>query len=181
MSARRLIVGSDGRAKVFRPLPEPARRAAREAGIRAYEEGRFFEAHELLEPSWMGSPDPAERDLDQGLIKLAAAYVHAGRGNALGMRKNLLGAQRRLAAVVHEHGDAGMRAAGTARLDATEMLRLVEGTLARLGARVAARLPPGDEVPWQAADLLAMIPPPPIPRLPPPAVRQRAGRSTVAS
>ncbi len=161
--APQVIVGSDGRAKVYRPLPEDARRAAREAGIRAYGEGRFFEAHELMEPAWMGSPDPAERDLDQGLIKLAAAYVHAGRGNALGMRKNLLGAQRRLAAVVHGHGGTGAQAARRARVDAGETLRLVEDRLASLEA-LAARRRLGGEQTQAEDDLLELIRPPEIPR-----------------
>jgi hypothetical protein len=142
------IVDSDGRAKVYRPLELSARRAAREAGIAAFEDGRFFEAHELMEPAWMGSPEPAERDLDQGLIKLAAAYVHAGRGNALGMRKNLAGARRRLAAVVGAHGDAGRRAAEAARVDASEVLCRVDEALAAL-----------DDLPPQIGDLLVLIPP----------------------
>jgi predicted metal-dependent hydrolase len=148
------IVDSDGRAKVYRPLDVAARRAAREAGIAAFEEGRFFEAHELMEPAWMGSPDPAERDLDQGLIKLAAAYVHAQRGNALGMRKNLAGARRRLGAVVGAHGDAGRRAAEAAGVDASDVLRRVEEALAAL-----------EDLPAQTADTLAVIPPPKIARL----------------
>lgn len=41
----------------------------------------------------MGASDPAERDLYQGLIKLAAAFVHEARGNPLGVRKNLAGAR----------------------------------------------------------------------------------------
>ena len=69
-----------------------------EAGVAAYARGDFFEAHELLEPAWMGSPDEAEREFLQGLIKLAAAYVHSVRGNPLGMAKNLRGARARLAA-----------------------------------------------------------------------------------
>lgn len=86
------------RDKVYRPLPEADRRDALETALVAYAEGRFFEAHELLEPAWMGTDDLAERALHQGLIKVAAAYVHAQRGNALGVRKNLEGARRHLAA-----------------------------------------------------------------------------------
>jgi hypothetical protein len=154
------IVDSDGRAKVYRPLELSARRAAREAGIAAFEEGRFFEAHELMEPAWMGSPDPAERDLDQGLIKLAAAYVHAQRGNALGMRKNLAGARRRLGAVVGTHGDAGRHAAEAAGVDASEVLRRVDEALAAL-----------DQLPVHSTDILLAIPPPRITRLAPIATR----------
>jgi hypothetical protein len=89
-----------GRPKAYRPLPQADRRAAFEAGVAAYQRGDFFEAHELLEPAWMGSPDESEREFLQGLIKLAAAYVHSVRGNPLGMAKNLRGARARLAAAV---------------------------------------------------------------------------------
>jgi predicted metal-dependent hydrolase len=85
------------REKAYRPLSEAARRVAFEAGLAAYARGEHFEAHELLEPAWMGTDDLAERALHQGLIKVAAAYVHAGRGNPPGILKNLAGARRHLA------------------------------------------------------------------------------------
>jgi len=59
----------------------------------AYTAGDHFLAHELLEPAWMGTDDPTERELHQGVIKLAAAFVHAARGNPLGIAKNLRGAR----------------------------------------------------------------------------------------
>jgi hypothetical protein len=88
-----------GRAKAYRPIPEAERRAAVQEALTAWARDDWFEAHELLEPAWMGASDPVERDLYQGLIKLAAAYVHRARGNALGMTKNLAGAHGRLARV----------------------------------------------------------------------------------
>ena len=96
MTTRQVVVGEDGRAKVYRPLPEEARIAAVVAGLEAYDAGDFFEAHELLEPAWMGTPDLPERNLIQGLIKVAAADVHAVRGNPAGIRRNLQGARERL-------------------------------------------------------------------------------------
>jgi len=116
-----------GRAKAYRPLSEASRRAAFEAGLAAYRRGDFFEAHELLEPAWMGTADPTERALHQGLIKLAAGYVHALRGNPQGMTKNLRGSRDWLAVVV---------AAGTpsiARSD-VDVLVLVAAIDARLEA-----------------------------------------------
>jgi uncharacterized protein len=80
-------------------MPQEERREALAAAMAAWDRGDWFEAHELLEPAWMGTRDPVERDLYQGLIKLAAAYVHQARGNALGMAKNLAGAHGRLARV----------------------------------------------------------------------------------
>jgi predicted metal-dependent hydrolase len=101
---RRTVVDADGRAKAYRPVAPPERTAAVVAGLRAYAEGDFFEAHELMEPAWMGSDDPAERDLIQGLIKLAAADVHGVRGNPRGVARNLEGAQARVRRVTR--GDA---------------------------------------------------------------------------
>jgi len=92
-----------GRPKAYRPMAAARRRAALTAGLEAYRRGDVFLAHELLEPAWMGTRDLGERELLQGLIKLAAAFVHAARGNAAGVAKNLRGARDRLA----NAGDAG--------------------------------------------------------------------------
>jgi predicted metal-dependent hydrolase len=89
----RTTVAQGDRQKAYRPIPPDRRRAALEAGLSAYELGDFFEAHELLEPAWMGTDDLAERALYQGLIKLAAGYVHAVRGNPIGFAQNLRGAR----------------------------------------------------------------------------------------
>ena len=98
------------RRKAYRPIPPDRRRAALEAGLAAYSRGDFFEAHELLEPAWMGTSDLAERALYQGLIKLAAGYVHAVRGNPIGMARNLEGARRHLATSMQLDPDRGSRA-----------------------------------------------------------------------
>jgi predicted metal-dependent hydrolase len=99
-----------GRRKAYRPLPPDRRRAALEAGLAAYERGNFFEAHELLEPAWMGTSDLAERSLYQGLIKLAAGYVHAVRGNPVGMTRNLYGARKYLEVSLRAGPEHGLRA-----------------------------------------------------------------------
>ena len=114
------------------------RRAALALGLEAYDRGDAFLAHELLEPAWMGTPDLAERELLQGLIKLAAAFVHAARGNAAGVAKNLRGARQRLA----NAGDA----AGRVGVD-------VEALIAAIDERLSGPIDLGD-------------PPIPIPRGP---------------
>jgi DUF309 family protein family protein len=96
-AARAVVIGRDGRAKAYRPLPEAQRTAALVAGLAAYRAGDFFEAHELWEPAWMGTDVAADRSLMQGLIKMAAAYVHDVRGNPAGIVRNLEGARSRLA------------------------------------------------------------------------------------
>jgi hypothetical protein len=118
-----------GRPKAYRPLPAAERAAALQAGLEAWDRGDFFEAHELLEPAWMGSDDPSERNLHQGLIKLAAAWVHATRGNALGVAKNLDGARARLGEV----GPTGDLAVGR-DVDVAALLTDVDGALASLRA-----------------------------------------------
>jgi len=135
--ARTILQG--GRAKVYRPMPAAARRAALEAGLAAYANDDFFLAHELLEPPWMGASDLGERELLQGIIKLAAAFMHGARANPVGIEKNLRGARERLA----NAGEAG------ARLGVD-----VEALLATIDERLA-RLPEVDD------------PAIPIPRLPP--------------
>jgi hypothetical protein len=85
-----------GRSKAHRPLPSEAHLAAVTRGLAAYDRGAWYLAHEELEPAWMGTDDLAERALLSGLIKVAAAYVHAARGNPLGVRTNLRGARERL-------------------------------------------------------------------------------------
>src|SRR3989337_1125913 len=111
-----------GSARAYRPPPEAARRAAFASALEAYERGDFFLAHEILEPAWMGASDPAERALHSGLIKVAAAFVHAVRGNAAGVTRNLEGARTRL-----RNG----RAAGPVfEIDVAGILGQVEDSLA---------------------------------------------------
>jgi predicted metal-dependent hydrolase len=118
-----------GRAKAYRPLPAAEREAALSAALEAYDRTDFFLAHELLEPAWMGADDMAERELYQGLIKLAAAFVHGVRGNPLGIAKNLAGARDRLTAA---------RAAGAdqAGIDLDVLLADIDQRLALLARDV---------------------------------------------
>ena len=102
--AGRTIVQA-GRAKAYRPLPAAARHAAVVGALEAWERGDWFEAHELLEPAWMGSADLGERLRLQAVIKLAAGFVHGARGNRTGMRTNLVGARERLVEA-RSHGAA---------------------------------------------------------------------------
>ena len=115
-------IDQGGRRKAYRPMAASDRRAAVEAGLAAYDGGDFFLAHELLEPAWMGADDVAERELLQGLIKLAAAFVHGARSNPAGMVKNLRGARDRLAA----SGETGKRFG----LDAPAMVAEIDRRLA---------------------------------------------------
>lgn len=55
-----------------------ARRPILLQGIEQFNEGYFFEAHETWEELWLPSPWPARQFL-QGLIQIAAAFVHLVR------------------------------------------------------------------------------------------------------
>jgi predicted metal-dependent hydrolase len=127
MTARPGTILQGGRAKAYRPIPAADRRRAFEQGIAAYGRGDFFEAHELLEPAWMGTADIAERDLLQGLIKLAAAFVHGVRGNPLGIARNLTGARERLDAAIDSP------AAAASGIDVPALVAAIDDRLARLG------------------------------------------------
>jgi predicted metal-dependent hydrolase len=128
-TARTVLQG--GRGKAYRPMAAAERRAARVAGLEAYDRGDAFLAHELLEPAWMGTRSLPERELLQGLIKLAAAFVHAARGNAAGVAKNLRGARERLA----NAGGAGARVG----LDVPALIAAID---ARLAAPIHVEDPP---------------------------------------
>ncbi len=96
-----------------------------------WERGDFFAAHEALEPAWMGTDDLDERALHQGLIKVAAAYVHAVRGNPAGIGKNLTGARGHLVNAIPAGPAWGV--------DVPDLLASID---ARLGDASIAPVPP---------------------------------------
>ena len=140
--ARAGTVLQGGRAKAFRPLSPEVRRRAYDHALEAYARGDFFETHELLEPAWMGTDDPAERALHQGLIKLAAAFVHGVRGNPLGIARNLVGARERLADAV------GSEAAAASGLDLAALVAAIDDRLGRLKADPSDASIEAPELPW---------------------------------
>jgi hypothetical protein len=84
----------------------------------------------------MGTSDLAERALYQGLIKIAAGYVHAVRGNPIGVARNLSGARA--------HLDTSQRLdPEVARAADIDLIRLMGGLDDRLMAvaAIAAELP----------------------------------------
>src|SRR6266849_9494872 len=64
-------------------------------GLRLYEAGEFFAAHEAWESVWLGSQEP-EKTFLQGLIQVTAAFHHLQRNNPLGTTLLLQAALRRL-------------------------------------------------------------------------------------
>ncbi|MBA2424898.1 MAG: DUF309 domain-containing protein [Actinobacteria bacterium] len=75
---------------------------ALERGLELIRAGEYFEAHEELEDEWRDAP-AAERDFLQGLVHIAVAWLHAGRGNRPGCERQLEKAARRLDAYRPSH------------------------------------------------------------------------------
>ena len=82
----------------------------------------------------MGTPDIGERELYQGVIKLAAAFVHGVRGNPPGIARNLEGSRALLASARDAGIDGG--------LDLDDLIASVDDRLARLAAGETAIEPP---------------------------------------
>ena len=72
------------------------------AGLELIRRGEYFEAHEALEDAWRAA-DPEEKDFFQGLVHVAVAWHHAGRGNRPGCERQLAKAARRLERFAPEH------------------------------------------------------------------------------
>jgi len=65
--------------------PPPETYAAIREGVRLFNAGMFFEAHEVLEDKWRRSSGEMKRFL-KGLIHAAVAFYQYGRQNAFGAR-----------------------------------------------------------------------------------------------
>jgi uncharacterized protein len=52
-------------------------------GVRLFNQGLWFEAHEVLEQAWIGEPTPLRR-LYQGILQVGVGLHHARRGNLVG-------------------------------------------------------------------------------------------------
>jgi uncharacterized protein len=72
------------------------------AGLALVRADDGFAAHEVFEELWRAAPD-GERDFYQGLVHVAVATYQERRGNAVGRRRQLEKAQRRLAAYAPSH------------------------------------------------------------------------------
>jgi predicted metal-dependent hydrolase len=64
-------------------------------GIRLFNEGKFFECHEVLEEIWTGERGPRRLFL-QAVIHIAVGFYHCQRGNPAGAGGQLSKALRKL-------------------------------------------------------------------------------------
>lgn len=55
-------------------------------GLRLFNEGKYFEAHEALEIAWLEEPGKV-RELYRGILQIAVVYLHAMRRNYNGVIK----------------------------------------------------------------------------------------------
>jgi hypothetical protein len=76
----------------------PARLDEFYRALEQFNAGYYFESHETLEDLWMVAPLP-ERQMFQGIIQMAAAFVHLTRGEYPGILKLLDAAADKLAAL----------------------------------------------------------------------------------
>jgi predicted metal-dependent hydrolase len=99
---------------------------AYKAGLEQIRAGRFFEAHEELETAWRAAA-PEERDFYQGLVHVAVAWYQAGRGNAVGARRQIEKGLRRLERYEPRH--RGIDVAGVREQLRTAQALVLDGSL----------------------------------------------------
>ncbi len=89
------------------------------AGVRKFNNGAYFEAHEELEAAWLAEKG-ALRDLYQGILQLGVACYHLERGNYAGALKVVRRGRERLASFQNEvlGIDVGRIREDAARLEA---------------------------------------------------------------
>jgi predicted metal-dependent hydrolase len=90
-----------------------------ELGLDLARRGDYFAAHEALEDAWRAS-DSEEKDFFQGLVHVVVAWYQAGRGNRVGLERQLEKAARRLGPFAPEHRG----------VDVSALLRQVESAQA---------------------------------------------------
>ena len=122
------------------PLPQPYLEC-----IRLYNAGRHWHAHEALEDLWRATADPERRLFFQAVIQLAAAFVHAERGNMRGVRRLLAKSRAKLATVPSPY----------LALDVAELLRAMA---AAAGEAQAVAADPRRAFDWRRKPRLALLP-----------------------
>jgi uncharacterized protein len=65
-------------------------------GVELFNQGKFFDAHEVLEDVWRAAPT-AQKKFFQGLVQVAVAFHHYSTGNRIGMKSVMARAASNLA------------------------------------------------------------------------------------
>jgi len=77
-------------------------------GIRLFNSGAYFEAHEVLEDAWRAAP-VSEKKFLQGLIQVAVGLHHHSKGNVSGARSLLARACKNLSGYPEDFGGIQLR------------------------------------------------------------------------
>lgn len=85
------------------PLSALPRDLAYVRGLRLFDDGAFYESHEVLEEVWRRAL-PGERFFLQAIIHFAVAWVHSERGNPEGARRQIAKCTRKLAGYLPCYG-----------------------------------------------------------------------------
>jgi predicted metal-dependent hydrolase len=103
-------------------------------GLRRYESGEFFAAHEAWENVWLRSQEPNKTFL-QGLIQVTAAFHHLQRNNPRGATLLLQAALQRLEPYPEPYGGISV---ALLRDDIRDCLRSLEadGSTPRTSPRI---------------------------------------------
>ena len=72
-------------------------------GVRLFNEGRYWDAHEAWETAWKQARGTDDAEFFKGLSQMGAGYVHLLRGNAHGAKTLLRRASRRIHAYPDGH------------------------------------------------------------------------------
>jgi predicted metal-dependent hydrolase len=78
-------------------------------GIRLFNAGEFWHAHEQWEACWLTATEP-EATFYKGIIQAAAALVHWQRGNPRGLRRNWEKSRPKLVALPNHMKGLNLRA-----------------------------------------------------------------------
>src|SRR5437868_4303861 len=78
-------------------------------GVRLFNEGEFWHAHEQWEACWRASTEP-DSTFYKGIIQAAAALVHWQRNNQRGLRRNWEKSRPRLVALPSTMNGLDLRA-----------------------------------------------------------------------
>jgi hypothetical protein len=71
-------------------------------GIALFNAGKYFKSHEVWEELWLAASGD-EKTFLQGLIQVAAAFHHHGRGNTRGMKSLLAAGLAKLGGIADGH------------------------------------------------------------------------------
>jgi uncharacterized protein len=109
-----------------------------ELGIRLFQEGRYFPAHEAWETAWKQARGTEDAEFFKGLSQLGAGYVHLLRGNRHGAMTLMRRAAGRIAR--YPDGHRGIASAAVAERALADAEAVERGGL-RPGEQAAVKPP----------------------------------------